>query len=259
MLQTGYVDSQLVRFLDLIRDTSWYDDALVMVMADHGIAFRAGALIRGGIEGDIDDVAYVPLFMKAPGQSEGRIDDRPAMLYDVMPTIADVLEVESPWQMEGVSLLDDDPDNSRQRVFEGVVANIDVPSNPVFDDAIARKVELFGSGTGWDTVYNFGPYRDLVGQSADSLTQEQNRPKSKSSTRPSTTKSTPPPESSQPSYGPQWTPPQSPTTHGWPSQSTEPSRQRRAFMTGLRGGKVQRDRAPDLVRHWNERDRVLPH
>ncbi len=171
MLQTGYVDSQLMRFLDLIRDTSWYDDALVMVMADHGIAFRAGALIRGGIEGDIDDVAYVPLFMKAPGQSEGRIDDRPAMLYDVMPTIADVLEVESPWQMEGVSLLDDDPDNSRQRVFEGVVANIDVPSNPVFDDAIARKVELFGSGTGWDTVYNFGPYRNLVGESADSLTQ----------------------------------------------------------------------------------------
>ena len=42
MLQTGYVDSQLVRFLDLIRDTSWYDDALVMVMADHGIAFTAG-------------------------------------------------------------------------------------------------------------------------------------------------------------------------------------------------------------------------
>ena len=114
MLQTGYVDSQLVRFLELIRDTSWYDDALVMVMADHGIAFTAGALIRGGIEENIDDIAYVPLFVKTPGQSEGGIDDRPATLYDVMPTIVDVLEVESPWHMEGVSLLDDDPDSSRQ-------------------------------------------------------------------------------------------------------------------------------------------------
>ena len=46
-----------------------------------------------------------------------------------------------------------------------------LPPNPVMDDAIARKVDLFGSGTGWDTVYSFGPYRDLVGQSVDSLAQ----------------------------------------------------------------------------------------
>ncbi len=171
MLQSGFVDSQLVRFLELIRDTSWYEDALVMVMADHGIAFTAGARIRGGIEENVDDIAYVPLFVKTPGQSEGGIDDRPAMLYDVMPTIVDVLEVESPWTMEGVSLLDDDPDSSRRRVFQGVGTDIELPPHPAMDDAIARKVELFGSGTGWDTVYNFGPYRDLVGESADSLTQ----------------------------------------------------------------------------------------
>ena len=72
MLQTGYVDSQLVRFLDLIRDTSWYDDALVMVMADHGIAFTAGGLVRGGIQENIDDIAYVPLFVKTPGTNRRR-------------------------------------------------------------------------------------------------------------------------------------------------------------------------------------------
>ena len=105
-------------------------------------------------------------FVKTPGQREGRIDDRPAMLYDVLPTITDVLEVESPWPMEGVSLLDDHPDSFSPRVFEGY-ENIDLPPNPVMDDAIARKVDLFGSGTGWDTVYSFGPYRDLVGQSVE--------------------------------------------------------------------------------------------
>ncbi len=172
MLQTGYVDSQLVRFLEQIRATSWYDDALVMVMADHGIAFTAGALIRGGIEDNIDDIAYVPLFVKPHGQTEGGIDDRPAMLYDVLPTIADVLEVESPWPMEGVSLLEDRPDGSRQRVFDGVVTPIELPPNPELEDALARKVDLFGSGTGWDTVYHFGPYRDLAGQAAETLTQD---------------------------------------------------------------------------------------
>jgi Sulfatase len=172
MLQAGYVDSQLVRFLDQIRDTSWYDDALVMVMADHGISFTAGVLIRGGIEDNIDDIAYVPLFVKTPGQDEGRIDDRPAMLYDVLPTVVDVLQVESAWPMEGVSLLEEHPDTSRRRVFGGVVTDIELPANPVMEEAIGRKAELFGSGNGWDTVYNYGPYRELVGQSAESLTQE---------------------------------------------------------------------------------------
>ncbi len=72
--------------------------------------------------------------------------------------------------MEGVSLLDDNPDNSRQRVFEGNEI-IELPPDPIFDEAIARNVDLFGSGTGWDTVYSFGPYRGLVGQIADTLTR----------------------------------------------------------------------------------------
>ena len=172
ILQTGYVDSQLVRFLDLIRGTAWYDDALVMVMADHGISFKAGVLIRGGIEDNIDDIAYVPLFVKTPGQREGRVDNRPAMLYDVMPTIVDVLEIESAWPMEGVSLLDEQPDSSRKRVFEGVVTNLELPSSPVLKEAIGRKVELFGSGNGWESVYNFGQYRELVGQMAETFTRE---------------------------------------------------------------------------------------
>ncbi len=171
MLQTGYVDTQIVRFLDEIRNTNWYDDALVMVMADHGIAFTAGGLVRGGIAETVDDIAYVPLFVKPPGQIEGGIDDRPAMLYDVLPTIVDVLEVESPWPMEGVSLIEEQPAGSRQRTFEGHEV-VEIPPNPVLDDAITRKVDLFGSGTGWDTVYNFGPYRDLAGQAAETLIGE---------------------------------------------------------------------------------------
>ena len=171
MLQTGYVDTQIVRFLDEIRNTNWYDDALVMVTADHGIAFTAGGLVRGGIAETVDDIAYVPLFVKPPGQIEGGIDDRPAMLYDVLPTIVDVLEVESPWPMEGVSLIEGQPAGSRQRTFEGHEV-VEIPPNPVLDDAITRKVDLFGSGTGWDTVYNFGPYRDLAGQAAETLIGE---------------------------------------------------------------------------------------
>jgi len=171
MLQTGYVDSQLVRFLEMVRDTSWYDDALIMVMADHGIAFTANGYIRAGTEENIDEIAYVPLFVKTPGQFVGRVDDRPASLFDVLPTIVDVLEVESSWQMKGVSLLDEHPDRSRRRVFDGVSV-IDLPPNPEMEDEIARKAALFGSGEGWDPVYSYGPYRDLAGRAVETLVRE---------------------------------------------------------------------------------------
>jgi hypothetical protein len=168
LLQTGYVDSQLGRFLDLVRGASWYEDALVMIMADHGIAFTAAQRVRGGDQHTVDDLAYVPLFVKSPGQVEGGIDDRPAMLSDVLPTIVDVLEIESVSSLEGVSLLDERPDASRVRVFEGH-ETLELPTNPSMGDAIERKVELFGSQQGWDGVYNFGPFRHLVGQAADLL------------------------------------------------------------------------------------------
>ncbi len=156
MLQTGYVDGQLVRFLDMIRNTSWYDEALVMVMADHGISFKANGYIRAGSEDNIDDIAYVPLFVKTPGQCEGRIDDHPANLFDVLPTIIDVLEVDSTWPLEGESCL-----SSRTRRFSPPSVRRchenRTADEPVFQDGIARKAELFGSGSGWDSVYTLRP------------------------------------------------------------------------------------------------------
>ena len=35
----------------------------------------------------------VPLFIKLPGQTEGRIDDRNVESVDILPTIADVLGI----------------------------------------------------------------------------------------------------------------------------------------------------------------------
>ena len=35
-------------------------------------------------------VAFVPLFVKEPGQTDGRVDDRNVLSIDILPTIADV-------------------------------------------------------------------------------------------------------------------------------------------------------------------------
>jgi hypothetical protein len=169
LLQTGYVDGDIENFVNVVRGTTWYDDALILVMADHGIAFTADQWYRAGNEDNIEDIAYVPLFVKTPEQVEGRIDDRPASLHDVLPTIVDVLDIASSWRMTGKSLLGEAPDTDRLRVFEGQDAVVLPPDHPPTDEALARKVALFGSGQGWEPVYRFGPYRDLIGRPVGEL------------------------------------------------------------------------------------------
>ena len=42
LLQTGYVDRMLRRTLDRLEETGLYDDALVVLVADHGVSFQPG-------------------------------------------------------------------------------------------------------------------------------------------------------------------------------------------------------------------------
>jgi arylsulfatase A-like enzyme len=51
------------------------------------------------------DVLPVPLFIKEPNQRKGKISDVNAQAIDVLPTIADLLDVPLPWKVDGVSLI----------------------------------------------------------------------------------------------------------------------------------------------------------
>ena len=74
LLQLGYADRVLGKLIARLRETGLYDRALVVVTADHGISFRAGEKRRPLSEGNLEDIAYVPLFVKlsAPEQGPGR-------------------------------------------------------------------------------------------------------------------------------------------------------------------------------------------
>jgi hypothetical protein len=107
LLQAQAVDGLLglarARLVELgIWERSW-----VVVLADHGMSLRPGRPFRGA--GDLatlrSEVLPVPLFLKAPGQTTGKVDGRAGTLIDVLPTLAAGLGVAPPWPMEGVSLL----------------------------------------------------------------------------------------------------------------------------------------------------------
>ena len=93
LLQTQYTDRLLGRLLDRLRATGLYERALVVVTADHGVSFRAGDRRRTPTPTNLHDVASMPLFIKPPGQREGRVVDGVVRTIDVLPAMARVLGI----------------------------------------------------------------------------------------------------------------------------------------------------------------------
>ena len=172
LLQLGYTDRALGVVLDRLRAERIYDEALVVVVADHGASFRPGEPRRNATPANLVDLAFVPLFVKQPGPPRGRIADAPARTVDVLPTIAEALGVRIPWEVEGRSLL------GAVRPVDGSVTIPDQDGEPITRElgsllaerrrALAEQVGLFGTG-GWDDVYALGADPVLLGAKVDEL------------------------------------------------------------------------------------------
>ena len=146
--------------------------------ADHGAAFETGEPIRGVSEANADSVLWVPLLVKPPGQTTGRIDDRPAHTVDVLPTMAEILDLHLPDGVDGASLLGPEPNvgPDERRVydwgFNRLEPNADgyslIDGTQGFADLLAQPPP----GEGDDPelrFYRFGRHADLVGQLVEDL------------------------------------------------------------------------------------------
>jgi hypothetical protein len=117
LLQLQYTDRQLGRVLDRLQALERYDDSYVILAADHGISFRDQEVWRGASPENAEEVLWVPLLIKAPGQTEGRLTDVNTQTIDLVPTIADAMGVEIDWEVDGRSLLGGAPRAPRYKRF----------------------------------------------------------------------------------------------------------------------------------------------
>ena len=161
LLQAGYADRLLGLLVERMREVGLWEEALLAVVVDHGIAFRPGAAGNTVTRDTLAEVAFVPFFLKLPGQSTGRIEDRHVTSVDVLPTIADALVVPVPWETDGASGL------VRRRGAEEVrVGEVTAPFGAALgarQAALAARVDRLGSGA-WDgELYGPGRSGRLVG------------------------------------------------------------------------------------------------
>jgi hypothetical protein len=103
-LQLAYADSLVASTVQSLRDAGLYEEALIIVTSDHGVSFRPGEPSRFLSGDNAAEVLWTPLLVKAPGQSEPQVIDSPTSALDVLPTIVDLLDIETDWEFDGQSI-----------------------------------------------------------------------------------------------------------------------------------------------------------
>jgi hypothetical protein len=178
VLQTQALDTMLGDLFARLDTAGVYDDALVVVVGDHGQAYVPEAPLRGLAEANYEQVAWTPLMIKAPGQDSGAVDDRNLSAVDVLPTIAEQLGIELDWEIDGVPAAEvpAEPTGRRQtkRVVPGPFDVLEPGEDGLVeldaDAGLARVVDAdLVPGEGPDAVWQRTDHSALLRRSVDEL------------------------------------------------------------------------------------------
>ncbi len=101
--EIAYVDRVVGTLLDGYRSRGRYDDALIVLTADHGESLGEHGERTHGVF-IYDATIRIPLLVRAPGLGVGRRIESQVQLIDLAPTLLDLLGLEVPEGMEGRSL-----------------------------------------------------------------------------------------------------------------------------------------------------------
>ena len=103
--EIAYADSALSHFLGYLNEQGWYENALIIVVADHGEGLGEHHEDTHGIF-LYDSTTHVPLIVRLPSAQEaGRVFDQQVRTTDIMPTILELLGIPAQASLDGNSLM----------------------------------------------------------------------------------------------------------------------------------------------------------
>ena len=183
LLQVGYTDRLVGQLLTRLKRTGLLERALIVVTADHGYSFQVGVPSRRYLSDDnVEEIAPVPLFIKAPGQMEAKVEEGLAANIDIVATIADLLGTSVGYKQDGRSAFSETVKRRRgialsTRDFSKVV-RIRLPGLQRRRAELRRRWgRMFGTGAEsallygdpWARAYRVGPHRELLDRRVTSL------------------------------------------------------------------------------------------
>ena len=153
LAQVGFADRLVGDVIRRLREVGAYDQALVIITADHGASYREGRSRRRPRtrQGNLSDVLQVPLLVKLPGQQRGEVVDRIVETVDILPTVLDVVGAKAFLRLDGRSLIDSQVPERTPRTFflrnpanRAPLALGDLSADRAA--SLQRKAARFGSG-----------------------------------------------------------------------------------------------------------------
>lgn len=117
--QYAYADLWLGSLIDSLKQRGLWQQSVLVVIADHG-SCNSAQCRRGAARTIVEPparLAFVPFFLHAPSIAP-RIDDQPAALVDMLPTVLAALGHKAHAEnLDGRDLLADDPASPVEREF----------------------------------------------------------------------------------------------------------------------------------------------
>ena len=176
LLQVQYADHVLGLLVTKLREIGVYEEALVAVLADHGVSFQPGDRRRTITDTNRADILSVPFVIKPPQGDASRIVDDPVEVVDLLPTIASMLNVTLPWKVDGRAPGADGASRSGSRKVLSLPPGNRLMEDPdryrvqdlpwglhLVEEAVQRKLALFQNGDPLRPM--FSSYATIIGQS----------------------------------------------------------------------------------------------
>jgi sulfatase-like protein len=168
LLQVGFVDRLVGKVLQRLKDQGIYDQTLVAITADHGVAFQVGVPTRRSVDDhNVEEIGPVPFVVKTPGQRRGRISDALVSTVDMTPTIASKLGMPLGYRSDGHPA-DGAVVRARRvvripnRAFTKTITISGTAWKARRAKVVARRLRQFGAGH--ESLYTgIGPHRALLG------------------------------------------------------------------------------------------------
>jgi len=115
-LQAQYTDALVGQTIDRLQESGLWEDALVVIVADHGGSFLVDQPGRALSSANAHEVMWTPLFIRDPTLTHG-IDETDIEATDLLPTMADLLGIELPYVVDGASAVSE-PDTSGTKRYQ---------------------------------------------------------------------------------------------------------------------------------------------
>ncbi|MFZ6005509.1 MAG: sulfatase-like hydrolase/transferase [Actinomycetota bacterium] len=158
-MQVGAADVAIGGLISHLKDLGAWEQSTVVVVSDHGVSVLPPDFGRVRTDANEQQLLRVPMFIKAPGQLAGEVIDRPAQSIDLLPSLIDLLDIDTDWEFDGHSLFD-----GSEPSIEPLVGRSFAPALEV-----VRRHTSEIPGLDWVGLAAVGEHAELVGQNLDEL------------------------------------------------------------------------------------------